>query len=317
MIAAVSLDADNQWSYMKTHGDAGWESFPSYLDVLVPVTCDLFDELGLKITWFIVGQDAALPENRAALNQLVTRGHEVGNHSFKHEPWLHRYSRAEIREELARAEGAIGEACGLRPIGFRGPGFSLSTDVLETLADRGYTYDASTLPTWIGPLARAYYFRQAKLTAEQREERSMLFGRFSEGLQPNGPYRWQLPSGRRMLELPVSTIPALKTPFHLSYLIYLAQASERLLDTYLTLAITACKQLNTPPSFLLHPLDVLGGDQVPALKFFPGMELDGARKREIFLHVLGRLKGAFDLLPMNEYARRLNERRDLSLRVAR
>ena len=50
MIAAVSLDADNQWSYMKTHGDAGWESFPSYLDVLVPVTCDLFDELGLKIT---------------------------------------------------------------------------------------------------------------------------------------------------------------------------------------------------------------------------------------------------------------------------
>ena len=45
--------------------------------------------------------------------------------------------------------------------------------------------------------------------------------------------------------------------------------------------------------------------------------LDGARKREIFLHVLGRLKGAFDLLPMNEYARRLNERRDLSLRVAR
>lgn len=317
MIAAVSLDADNQWSYMKTHGDAGWESFPSYLDVLVPVTCDLFDELGLKITWFIVGQDAALPENRAALSQLVARGHEVGNHSFKHEPWLHRYSRAEIREELARAEGAIGDACGLRPIGFRGPGFSLSTDVLETLADRGYTYDASTLPTWIGPLARAYYFRQAKLTAEQREERSMLFGRFSEGLQPNGPYRWQLPSGRRMLELPVSTIPALKTPFHLSYLIYLAQASERLLDTYLTVAIEACKRLNTPPSFLLHPLDVLGGDQVPALKFFPGMELDGARKREIFLHVLGRLKASFDLLPMNEYARRLNERRDLSLRSAR
>jgi hypothetical protein len=34
--ASLSLDLDNQWSYMKTHGDAGWESFPSYLDVVVP-----------------------------------------------------------------------------------------------------------------------------------------------------------------------------------------------------------------------------------------------------------------------------------------
>ncbi len=27
-IASLSLDLDNKWSYMKTHGDAGWESFP-------------------------------------------------------------------------------------------------------------------------------------------------------------------------------------------------------------------------------------------------------------------------------------------------
>lgn len=317
MIAALSLDADNQWSYMKTHGDEGWERFPSYLDVLIPYTCELFDTLGVRITYFIVGQDAVLPENREALAQIVPRGHEVGNHSFKHEPWLHRYSPAELREELARAEDAIGEACGRRPLGFRGPGFSLSVDVLETLADRGYAYDASTLPTWIGPLARAYYFRQAKLTAAQREERSMLFGQAREGLRPNRPYRWRLPSGRQMLELPVTTIPGLKTPFHLSYLIYLARVSEKLLDTYLTVALEACRRLNTPPSFLLHPLDVLGGDQVPALRFFPGMDLDADRKRDLFLHVLGRLKDAFDLLPMNEYARRLGERDDLPVHSAR
>ena len=35
-IASFSLDLDNKWSYMKTHGDAGWESFPSYLDCIVP-----------------------------------------------------------------------------------------------------------------------------------------------------------------------------------------------------------------------------------------------------------------------------------------
>ncbi len=26
-IASLSLDLDNKWSYMKTHGDAGWETF--------------------------------------------------------------------------------------------------------------------------------------------------------------------------------------------------------------------------------------------------------------------------------------------------
>jgi hypothetical protein len=44
------------------------------------------------------------------------------------------------------------------------------------------------------------------------------------------------------------------------------------------------------------------------------MDLDAARKREIFLHVLGRLGEAFELLPMNEYARRLNARTDLPVR---
>ncbi len=32
-LASISLDVDNLWSYMKTHGDAGWEQRPSYYDV--------------------------------------------------------------------------------------------------------------------------------------------------------------------------------------------------------------------------------------------------------------------------------------------
>ena len=33
--ASISLDLDNLWSYMKIHGDAGWDDYPSYLDTLV------------------------------------------------------------------------------------------------------------------------------------------------------------------------------------------------------------------------------------------------------------------------------------------
>jgi hypothetical protein len=55
LIASLSRDLDNKWSYMKTHGDAGWESFPSYLDIVVPRFIDFFNQRDLKITVFVVG----------------------------------------------------------------------------------------------------------------------------------------------------------------------------------------------------------------------------------------------------------------------
>ncbi len=223
-LASLSLDVDNQWSYMKIHGDDGWDSFPSYLDVLAPRVLDVLARHGLRITFFVVGQDAALPENRDALGALAAAGHEIGNHSFRHEPWLHRYSEAELDEELQRAEDAIESATGVHTDGFRGPGYSLSETTLRVLLRRGYAYDASTLPTVIGPLARTYYFRTAQLTAEQRDERELLYGTWADGRRPVRPYRWAV-DDRTLLELPVTTLPGLKVPIHVSYLLMLSAYS--------------------------------------------------------------------------------------------
>ena len=104
MRASLSLDLDNQWSYMKTHGDAAWQSFPSYLNLLVPRVLDALDRLGLKITFFLVGQDAALPEHADVFAEIARRGHEIGNHSHHHEPWMHQRSENAIESELACAE---------------------------------------------------------------------------------------------------------------------------------------------------------------------------------------------------------------------
>ena len=152
-IASLSLDLDKQWSYMKTHGNAGWESFPSYLDVAVPRRLAFLRERQLTITFFIVGQDAALEKNHEVLRTIADAGHEIGNHSFNHEPWLHLYSEAQLDQELARAEESIELATGARPLGFRGPGFSLSLTTLEVLAGRGYLYDATVFPNLLNPLA--------------------------------------------------------------------------------------------------------------------------------------------------------------------
>lgn len=316
-LASVSLDVDNLWSYMKTHGDAGWESRPSYLEVFVPAVLESLERLRLTITFFVVGVDCAREENRFALRALATAGHEIGNHSHEHEPWLHLYDRARLEREIATAEEAIERATGKRPTGFRGPGFSWCPALLEILAARGYQYDASTFPTYLGPVARAYYFWTARhFTAQEKRERATLFGGFREGLRPVKPYRWRLPNGQQLLEIPVSTIPVVKTPFHLSYLLFLSRYSEGLAMAYLRTAIAACRATGTEPSFLLHPLDVLGGDEVPQLRFFPGMDLAGERKRAFFERVLGALGEHFTLVPMGHHARSLLARNVLAERGA-
>ncbi|MFN2487167.1 MAG: polysaccharide deacetylase family protein [Acidimicrobiia bacterium] len=306
-LASVSLDLDNKWSYLKTHGDPDWRSFPSYLDVLLPMVLDLLGRHSLQITFFVVGQDAALVENAQLFSMLGASGHEIANHSFHHEPWLHRKSSEEIRLELKDAHEAIGAATTQSPEGFRGPGFSLSEDTLLTLSDLGYRYDASTLPTFIGPLARAYYFRTAKLPPEARIERQQLFGSSREFFRPNTPYRWRLP-GREVIEIPVTTLPWLRVPFHFSYLIYLASYSERLARAYFQTALTACRAASVEPSLLLHPLDFLGADDVSGLGFFPGMKLDGAFKRRLVSEYLDRLAANFSVLAVGRHVEKIASR---------
>ena len=304
--ASLSLDADNQWSYMKIHGDDGWESFPSYLDALVPRALELLARHGVRITFFVVGQDAALPENRESLASLATAGHEIGNHSFRHEPWLHRYSDAELDEELARAEEAIESATGKHPVGFRGPGYSLSATTLRVLVRRGYAYDASTLPTYIGPLARAYYFRTAELTPEQRTERELLYGTWSDGRRAVRPYRW-LVDDRTLIELPVTTLPALKVPIHVSYLLMLSEYSPAAARRYFDAALRWCRATGVGPSILLHPLDLLSGDDVKALAFFPGMSIPVDEKLARVDSYLDLLQRHFDVGPVGEHAAALAE----------
>jgi peptidoglycan/xylan/chitin deacetylase (PgdA/CDA1 family) len=302
-LASVSLDLDNQWSYMKIHGDEGWENFPSYFDIFIPHALDLLERLDLKITFFIVGRDAALEKNKHYLKQITARGHEVGNHSFNHDSWLQKYSLEELQKEICNTHDQIVQATGQEPVGFRGPGFSWSPELLEILRDKEYIFDASTLPTYIGPLARYYYFWKSNLTPAQKKERNEIFGTFKEGLRPVRPYIWKLRSGRDMLEIPVTTVPIIKTPFHMSYLLYLSGFSGFLMLVYLNLAIFMCKITGTSPSFLLHPTDLVGSDKLQALSFFPGMNLASERKATVFEKVIKTLLRHFNVVNMSTHAK--------------
>ena len=301
-IASISLDLDNQWSYMKTHGDAGWEDFPSYLDVAVPRILKFLKEREMKITFFVIGQDAALEKNREAIASIAAAGHEIANHSYNHEPWLHLYSRDEIVEEFEKTENAIEDVTGVRTVGFRGPGFSLSQTVLDVLGERGYEYDCSTLPTYIAPLARAYYFfKSPEMSEEEREKLKKLFGKFSDGFRSLKPHFIEA-AGRTMVEIPVTTFPIVKAPIHASYLMYLATFSRAAAKLYWRSAVTACSLTGVQPSFLLHPLDFLSGEDVEAMKFFPGMNQPTAKKIELLASTIDAMSAKWDIVTMRQHA---------------
>jgi len=300
-LASISLDLDNQWSYMKIHGDEGWDQYPSYFDIFVPHALNVLDELELKITFFIVGKDTEREENRKYLKMITDRGHEVGNHSYHHESWLQTYSYEKIEKEIREAEEAIESVTGQRPTGFRGPGFSWSKDLLKVLESRGYSFDASTLPTYLGPLARMYYFWKSDLSKEEKKARKELFGKFSEGFRKLKPYKWDLGEGKSITEIPVTTMPVIKMPFHLSYLIFLGDMSMVFMKLYLGIAIRLCKITKTPVSFLLHPLDLIGGDQVTQLAFFPGMNVTSDKKVKIFKQVIRTLSRHYNLVNMSKH----------------
>jgi hypothetical protein len=302
--ATLSLDLDNLWAYLKAHNDPAWESLPSYFDRVVPRILDVLDNFNLKITFFVVGQDAAIKDNRDALRAITQRGHEIANHSFYHEPKFHLYSWDRLQQEFDLSEAAILNATGQRTRGFRGPGFSISDQTLKTLVNRGYVYDSTIFPTFMGPLARTYYFMTGSFSSQQRRDRQALFGRLSDGFVPNRSFMWEFEKGN-LLEIPVSTFIGLKVPIHATYLHYLATFSPWLARSYFSSALALYRLNGAIPSILLHPLDFLGGDDVVELEFFPGMKSNSFEKLDRTCEYLQLLDDRFEIVTMRQLASEL------------
>jgi hypothetical protein len=300
-LASLSLDLDNKWAYLKTHGDESWESFPSYFDLVVPRILEFLDDHKLRITFFVVGQDAAIERNHAAIASIAEAGHEIANHSFNHEPWLHLYTPQQLSEEFEKSENAIKNVTGQQTVGFRGPGFSLSNEVLRTLVRRDYKYDCSTFPTYLGPIARAYYFFKSRLSKQDKEERKELFGSWKDGFQSNKPFEWEC-GQERLLEIPVTTMPIFKVPIHATYLMFLAGYSRKLAKLYFWSALQLCKLMRVEPSFLLHPLDFLGAEDDNDLSFFPGMNLPAQTKIELLSDCMKMFAKRFKVVTLREHA---------------
>jgi hypothetical protein len=261
-LLSLGLDLDNLWSYMKIHGDPGWESHPTYLEPLAELLEQFTARHNVRLTIFVVGQDAALDKNAQAFARLAALGHEMGNHSFKHEPWFHLYARPEIEDEIARTEDAIEKATGPAPEGVPRPrlqpqprhaagagGAELSLRLL----------DAADLPGPAG--ARLLLLEEPRHAGSRAREAQQALRRLQGRPAAIRPYAWNV-DGRRIVELPVTTMPIVRVPFHMSYLLYLSRFSSLAASTHFGTSLAMCRWGGITPSFLLHPLDFLGCDKI-------------------------------------------------------
>jgi len=205
VIWSVSVDLDGLGCYAAIHGvslrldERAQRAVP---EIAVQRFCELFEALGVRATFFVIGRDAGIAPAR--LRAAAGAGHEIASHSYAHDYALSRRTREEIAQDLALAERAIEDACGSRPRGFRAPGYTLSPELLDAVRNRAYAYDSSLLPS--PPYYAAKAAALAVYALRGRRSESILGG-LRQLFAPRGPHR-----RRGVRELPVATLPGLRAP---------------------------------------------------------------------------------------------------------
>ena len=122
-----------------------WAHFEARFEHNTLMALDLLDRFQAKVTFFSLGWIAERqPE---IIREITRRGHEIALYSNLE---LDRTSPAEFKDEILRARDTLEDAGQSRVVGFRAAQrwqYKTAEWALETLAQEGFSYDASVVPT--------------------------------------------------------------------------------------------------------------------------------------------------------------------------
>ncbi len=125
-------------------GVMGWESPGPALERQTDAMLNLFDELGTRSTFFVLGMAAR--SHPHLLDRIVQSGHEIGCHGDAHLP-VHGQTPGEFAADLQAACATIEDLTGRTPVGYRAPAFSITGTCADwahrILTEQGFAYDAS------------------------------------------------------------------------------------------------------------------------------------------------------------------------------
>lgn len=156
-----------------------WSNFEPRYEQNTLKTLDLLDESGTKATFFVLGWIAE--QNPQLIREIASRGHEVASRGFYHRS-LSQLTTEEIREDLRKTNAILQAASGQKIVGYRSAeklSYEKDERIFEILADEGFAYDASFIPS------------------KQNEKRR----RFAHQIHKSGKALWEFPYSTRNLGL--------------------------------------------------------------------------------------------------------------------
>ncbi len=303
--AGLTFDIDTLMADLSLKGvdEAGQNKIRkiSYSDI-VPRLLGWLSELGVKGTFFIIGKDGLDPDNKKAIGQICSQGHEIANHSFSHERRLSVSGSGDFAKDVSESEKILSDIAGRKISGFRMPGSTVNKEKLQVLEELGYLYDSSLNASLVFNFTKACYGflsgKSAKLPCQG----------MSSWMAPNRPYypnrvNIYKDSGERfkLLEIPITLIPGLSFPF-MNYFLMASgtAASERCYEMV--------RSKNRFINLVMHDNEAATWDKFRdfglSYRFCGWHMKKDIKKRGAFIkRFIGAIKQDYNIITLEEYSR--------------
>jgi polysaccharide deacetylase family protein (PEP-CTERM system associated) len=180
MVNAMTVDVEDWFqvqAFAGTIDRAEWETLERRVENNTARILDMFAAAGVTGTFFTLGWVAE--RHPALVRRIVAAGHELASHGYYHR-LVHEQTPAEFAADIGDARRLLEDTGGVAVQGYRAPTFSINSRnpwAFDVLEEQGYRYSSSIYPI-----------------------RHDLYG------MPGAPRFPFHPEGRRLLEIPMTTV---------------------------------------------------------------------------------------------------------------
>jgi len=146
---ALTVDVEDYFhvsAFANSIDRSDWGSQALRVEANTQRLLDLFDNAGVKATFFVLGWVAERCPD--IVKEIAGRGHEVACHGFSHQ-LVYNQTPEEFREETIRSKQLLEEIAQAPVRGYRAASYSITKNsmwALDILSEAGFEYDSSIFP---------------------------------------------------------------------------------------------------------------------------------------------------------------------------
>lgn len=227
---AMTIDVEDYFhvsAFASSIQPAQWDSYACRVEANTGKLLGLFNDSGVKATFFVLGWVAE--RYPSLVRSIAAEGHEIACHGYSHR-LVYDQTPAEFRAETDRSKKVLEDLVQTPVLGYRAASYSITTKslwALDILVELGFGYDSSIFPV--------------------RHDRYGIPGGSRE------PYRLRTPSGKSLIEFPLTTVELARYRLPVS-----GGGYFRLFPYFLTkMALASVNRRERRPFiFYLHPWEV-------------------------------------------------------------